>query len=522
MVVGQDVQGRAMVSKSEWRWVGIWALVIVLVAAVPYVIAYLTAPDGLLFAGFLSNIPDGFTYLAKMRQGWRGEWLFHLPYAPEPHQGAFLFTYYLFLGHLARWVHLPLILVFHLARSINGYLLLVSLYYVSAHFFEDLVQRRLAFLIAALGSGFGWLALFFLDRTVDLWVPEGYVFYSLFANPHFPLAIAAMSLMLLWSVTPWDATRLEGRRLVGVAVCALVLGISQPFVLLTTGTVLIVYTAVRWVRQRRLPYRELASGMAMALGGLPFVINAYLVSITNPTFVAWSEQNLTASPPPWDYAISYGIVLILALFGAWQAVRRRRESDLFLLIWAGCTALLLYAPISLQRRLVMGWIVPLGALAGMGWAAFPAVIRSRRAVVIGFASLTNAFLVVMAVVMGVTHHEALYVPTDEYEALRWMAEGIPQDALVAASPETGLYIPAWSGQRVLYGHPFETPHADLMRAEVEAFLASGDLETLSLRPDYVFWGARERALWQADRPADELWPAVHRVGTVAILAVPQE
>ena len=49
-MVGQDVQGRAMISKSEWYWVGIWALVIVLVATMPYATAYLTAPDGLKFA----------------------------------------------------------------------------------------------------------------------------------------------------------------------------------------------------------------------------------------------------------------------------------------------------------------------------------------------------------------------------------------------------------------------------------------------------------------------------------------
>jgi len=99
---------------------------------------------------------------------------------------------------------------------------------------------------------------------------------------------------------------------------------------------------------------------------------------------------------------------------------------------------------------------------------------------------------------------------------------VPQDALVAASPETGLYIPAWSGQRVLYGHPFETPQADLRRMELEAFLARGDLDALAYRPDYIFFGPRERALWQADWVPDERWPVVYRVGTVAILAVPQE
>ena len=509
-----------MIHKREWRWALGWAVVLVAVATLPYVVAYLATPDGLFYTGFLGNPEDGHTYLAKMRQGWRGEWRFHIAHTPEPHQGEFLFGYYLLLGHIARWTHLSLVLVLQIARVANGLLLLLVLYYAVSWVFQDPSQRRFAFLITSLGSGFGWMAMFAGGMTVDLWVPEGYVFYSVLANAHFPLAIAMMVLSLLWSVTPWGTARLDWRRLTGMALCTAVLGVTLPFCLLTVGVVLLVYALLRWVRERRLPRREIVSGMVFGAVALPFVAYGVLVVTRNPVFAAWSAQNQTLSPPPWDYAIGYGLVLVLALIGVWYAVRRRRASDMFVLCWAASTLVLIYLPYSLQRRLVMGWIVPLGALATVGWYALPVRRRVQEGLVWVAVSLTYLFLIGMFTVMALAHHETLYITRDERAALQWLADAVPQDALVMAAPETGLYIPAWAGQRVLYGHRFETADADLRKQQVEAFFADGDLVALPYRPDYVFYGGREQALHTGSWQPDARWETVYRQGAVAIYAVP--
>jgi hypothetical protein len=509
-----------MIHKREWRWALGWAVALVAVAALPYVVAYLATPDGLFYTGFLSNPEDGHTYLAKMRQGWRGEWRFHIAHTPEPHRGEFLYVYYLLLGHIARWTHLPLILVLQVARVINGLLLLLVLYYAMSWVFQDVPQRRFAFLITALGSGLGWLAMFAGGMTVDLWVPEGYVFYSVLANAHFPLAMAAMILALVWSVTPWGTRRIDRRRLIGVALCTVILGLVQPFCLLTVGVVLLVYVLLRWARERRLPRREIVSGIVFGGVGLPLGGYGYLAMTRNPVFATWLAQNQTLSPPPWDYAIGYGFVLFLALIGAWYAVRRRRASDTFVVCWAVSTLVLIYLPYSLQRRLVMGWIVPLGALATVGWYALPLRRRVKEGWVWGAVSLSYLFLIGMFVAMALAGHEMLYITRDERAALQWLADAVPQDALVMAAPETGLYIPAWAGQRVLYGHRFETADADLRKRQVEAFFANGDLGALPYRPDYVFCGAREQALQAGSWQPDARWKTVYRQGTVTIYAVP--
>jgi len=508
-----------MVAKAEWRWATIASVILVMASTLPYLIAYLTTPADLFYTGFLSNPVDGNTYLAKMQQGLRGEWLCRLAYTAEPHQGEFLFTYYVLLGHVARWTRLPLIVVFHLARVINGFALLLVLYYVAAHFVDEVLERRFAFVIASLGSGLGWLLALGEGMTVDLWVPEGYVFYSLYVNPHFPLAMAVMVLTLLWSVTPWGKAGVDWQRLIALALCAAILGVVQPFCLLTVGAVLLVYAIVRWGRSHRPPWREIASGAVIGAAGLPLAINDYLVSARNPAFASWSEQNQTLSPPPWDYAAGYGVVLLLALVGLWKAARQRRDKDVLLTLWVVCTAVLLYAPLRLQRRLAMGLIVPLGMLATMGWYALPRRCRRQRWLVWAGASLTHIFLIGVSLVGALTRHEALFVTGDERAALDWLAAQAAPDALVIAAPQTGLYIPAWTGRRVFYGHRFETANAQVRQRQLIAFFESGERSLLRERPDYLFYGPRERVLSGEEWQPDPSWKLAFRQGDVSVYAI---
>lgn len=511
-----------MITKEEWRWVAIWAAALVLLASLSYLIAYLATPDDLFYTGFLTNPLDGHSYLSKVRQGLNGEWLWHLAFTPERHKGAFLLTYYLLLGHGARWTGLSPILVLHLARVLNGYVLLLVLYYAMSWLFDDVAQRRFAFLLVAVGSGLGWIVIALGTMTADLWVPEGYIFYSLFANAHFPLAIALMVLALTWSVTPWDAARVHWSRVARVALCAASLGVLQPFCLITVGLTLLLYVFWRWFQQKRLPWHEIVSGISIALIGLPFALNAYLSVKNNPLLAGWSAQNLTPSPPLWDLVSSYAPVLVLALIGAWYAVRHKRGRDSFLLAWVASTGLLMYLPLSLQRRMMMGLIVPLGALGTVGWYQIPVRRRPRAGIALGLTSLTHLVLVGMSILVVLQYVPSVHMTRDERAAMRWLADHVPQDALVAAAPETGLFIPAWAGQRVFYGHPFETAQAERREAEVRAFFAEGDLTVLPYRPDYVFYGERERSLRVAGWSPEERWQAVHQNGTVAVYAVPPQ
>lgn len=464
----------ATVSKGEKRWAVRWGLLVVALTCLPYLLAWQLAPEDTQYTGLLVNPLDGESYYAKMQQGARGDWLFHLTYTPEPHEGALIFVFYLAAGHLARAISLPIPLVYHLARAAAGLFLLLVAYRFIARFFVRLPARRAAFLLLAFSAGFGWLLAPFGVMLADLWVAEGFTFLSILANPHFPLVIALMLLLFLTILDLGDGTA-EPLRLVGVAGLGVLLATVQPFPIPIILVVAGVYLSVRFFVLRHLPWGQVWVTAALALGALPILLYDLYLYRTDPAMAAWSAQNVTPSLPPWNYALGYGLILILALPGAVVAARRRRPTDLFLLSWVGSAAVLLYVPFALQRRFITGLHVPLVLLAtvGLQQVVWTRIRVRRQALALGLLVVLSAltsFFVPLVAVLGVAQGRApLVMSVEQASACAWLREHTAWTDTVLAPPDSGQFIPAWAGNRVVYGHPFETIDAETKRTEAAHF-----------------------------------------------------
>jgi hypothetical protein len=498
---------------SEWIWALAVTAGVVALASLPYVVAYFMTPPHLRFVGTLLNPLDGDTYLAKMQFGAQGDWLFHLPYTAQDHSGAFVLTHYLALGHVAAWTRLPIPLVYHLARVFAGVALLLVVYALITRVTQDLTERRVAFLVVALSSGLGWLAVTLGHfGTSDLVIPESNTFYTLHINPHFPLAMALMVGMFL-AVGNWRSEvrgqNLGAGRTIGLAAMSLALAIVQPFAVMTVYLTLGVYVFLCWRRDGRMAWQVIWSVVIAGVATLPLMIYTFWVTQADPLLRGWMAQNVTPSPPVWDYALGYGLILVLAVPGAIQAVRRRSDADLLLLAWVGVTVVLLYAPFSLQRRFSFGLHIPLAILAAMGLLGL-----TRRKLVVGSAIasmlLTTLLVLILAIGGGLKQDSRLFVSADEAAAMDWLRANTPRPAVVLASPEMGLFIPAWAGRRVVYGHPFETVNAERTKAQVEMFFArasSAEREAMlrEWRVAFVFVGPRERVLGSIGWPEREVF-----------------
>lgn len=516
-----------VVDRSEWRWAAGAALALAVASTLPYLVAWATTPSGARFTGLLFNPQDANSYIAKMRQGFDGSWRFWLPYTPEPQEGAPVYLFYLFLGHAARWMGLPLIAVYHAARLAGGVAMTAALYALAAHLSGDVGERRAMCLLAALGAGVGWLLTPLGRMTPDLWVPEAFPVYALLANAHFPLAIGLMAAMgvcglriaaraggesngkggLSARTWPWG---------VGLVLLAAALGTVQPFGLLPAFGGLGVMLAARMARRRRAPWRALAwSALAAALAlAYPLYMQAAIAA--DPALAAWSAQNETPSPALWDWALGYGVVLALAAAGIAHGLLRRADDapcgpfsrDAFWLLvgWAAVTMVGMYLPLPLQRRLSLGLGAPLGLLAGMGWwRAARRRIRPRlrgriQALVVAVCALTPVFLTLTTLLAAAAGEPLFYLSGDEWAALTWLRDKGRPDAVVLCAPETGLFVPAWAGQPVVYGHPFETVDAARREEQVAAYwtgaMSPEEREAFleENRVGYVLVGPRERAL----------------------------
>jgi hypothetical protein len=139
---------------------------------------------------------------------------------------------------------------------------------------------------------------------------------------------------------------------------------------------------------------------------------------------------------------------------------------------------LLYVPFALQRRFITGLHVPLVVLGTIGlerlfWPRLAARGRQVFTVsLVAFAALTNLF-VPLASVIGVAQGRAPLVMTRaEAAACDWLDDNTTWTDTVLAPPGSGQFIPAWAGNRVVYGHPFETIDAVTKEAEVAHFYSS--------------------------------------------------
>jgi hypothetical protein len=508
---------------KEWAWITVASLLVVAVASLPYLLAYWVPPDH-AFTGILVNPADGNSYFAKMREGWRGDWLFTLPYTDKPGAGAFIFTYYLFLGHLARWTGASLDLVYGLARALGGFVLLLSAYAFISRFVDSRRWRLLAWLLFALGSGVGWVAVPFGAFTSDLWVAEAIPFLSVFVNAHFALATALLLWILAWTVPGLSPAPASTRRLMLVAVATTVLAQVQPLALLNIGLTLAGVLGWHLV-QRRLSPTTIVPALVFVVCATPWVLYDAFVSRVDPTLAQWNAQNLTPSPGLWDLALSGGIPLALALVGVVFAIRRRTDKDLVLVTWLALGGLALYAPFALQRRLSLGLWMPLILLAVTGlreaiWPSLKGAARPLALAGLAVLVLPSNLLVYVATMAAVQRRDpAIFLTRPEAEALAWLAEHAAPGAVVAASPQMSLVIPARTDARVVYGHPFETVDAAAREKEIEEFYR-GQLPASNLvnqyAVSYIVVGDRERLLGSGPVVSD--WTKVFEDGSVVIYA----
>lgn len=497
------------------------SLVILVMIILPYWIAQTAPEPGLIFGGFLLNPLDGNTYLAKMQQGWQGAWAFQLPYSAEPNSGAYLFLFYLFLGHLAHWLSLPTVLVFHAARILSAGLLLAALKSLFTRIFSD--QPKVAywaFLFAALGSGLGWLAALAGGFTSDFWVAEAYPFLSMYSSPHFSLGLA----ILLWFLA-WDRRAVRKRDIPVLAIAGLLLGIILPFGVAVAILVVLGVSLFDLITTRKLSW--IASLTFLLPGGL-VVLYQFIVIRTDPILAAWDRQNQTPTPVLWDFLVSFSPWLVLAIGGLVQSIRQRNRPLILLSGWLILGLLLIYLPFNLQRRFMLGYMIPVAGLAAFGLAEF----RVKRKNWIGICALGLTLPTLAIILLGgiraVKNGEpTLTIRQTEMKAFVYLSQNSQVSDLVLASPETSLFIPAYTGRRVIYGHPFETVNARTMKAAVEAFF-QGSLDDQSLRwaraegVKWILWGPREDAYGALPAELPAGLRLVHAEGDVQLFELQAE
>ncbi len=527
------------VTRREWTWVTAVAVLVVTASTLPYLAGYLAQTGEMRFGGALLDRVDYYSHLAKMWQGYRGEWRYRLLFTPEPHQGAYLQTFYVGLGHLARLAGLGLPLAYQVARVVFAFLMLLLVYGFISHFVASVRTRRVAFLLATIASGLGWLTEVVAPTPpggvspMDFWLLDGFTYLAVLTSPHFCAAVGLLLAIFLLLLKRPDGPRLLEGALAVLA--SLVLGLIHPYTLLLADLLPLLYWGIQGLRKRRLVWRGVATVMAMGVTQAPLLAYDLWVFRTQPVFTAWSAQNVTLSPPPLIYLGGYGVLLALGVIGAGVWARRGGQGLAFPLLWIGLVAVLAHVPWNLQRRFLEGIQVPLGLLAGVGVGEGllphpegenPARLRwLALTLVLALTVMSNLYLTAGLAMAAATRPSALFWNADLLAGVDWLGENSSWEETVLSSFEVGNLISARIGHRVVVGHWMETINYEEKREAADRFFAVATPNSERLRllerygVSYIFYGPHEQALGAFDPANADYLTLVYARDNVSVYQV---
>ena len=522
----------------------IWVLVVVAVTALPYLRAVQLTPPNHHFVGFIWGVDEGNVYLSWIRQAAEGRWLLHNPYTIKQQNPHFFNILLVLLGKICAVTGLAPIIVFHAARLAGGVFLLVAFYLLAAELTENRRIRATALALASVSSGLGWvvylqvrasesplaaeLALHPMDVAAGWQAqPEAITFLSMLLNPLFVVGMGLLCLVFRYGLR---ATRESGLR--NTVICGLlllVLGNVHTYDILIAYLTLLIWFGVTAARGRLSGAQAAGRYGLIALMGLPAPLWGAYTAHVDPAYRAKVMETLTLSARPVDYAVGYGLVLLLAVIGAVYAVRVSQRQSLpanksptspgllLIVVWTVLGFALLYLPVSFQRKMIEGLHLPLCILAAVGlseviaraaqrWLSAPIVIVAMVVMTIP----SNIFFVADCLQhVSVNNLDLLrylvppvYLTDDEMAALQWLRDNTSEAHVILSSSLMGSHIPAYAPCRVVAGHWSETLQFGRALRLVGYFYSSGDnparqREILVLtQATLVFYGPRERILQQ--------------------------
>jgi len=451
----------------------LWAIVALLWANLPYLVGYAASTPENQFGGFFLYEQDGYSYLAKMRQGAQGAWEFHLPYTSEDEyqSGGFVYPFYLALGKLAP-LGLSYSLLYHGARLLSSLLLLIVLAKFIARFISDRRWQVWTWWLLLFSGGWGLSISTFVNPhyvAYELIAPDAFVFSILYGTPH---VILGFALFLIWigymldTLKP-DATYLM-RRVIIANVLGLLTALSREAYGPAFAGIFGAYLIALIIQRRMIPWRE---GVLIALSCIGAgLYGAYLIYVfrSSPGLAAWSAQNAFTSPDLFDFLAGFALLIVLAVIGLWLYFKRPQPDRSiapsrylsFLSAWLIASPIMAYLPLAISRRLIVGWQIPLGIF---GAYALLRLIDSklplRRTLAIGVlaTSALSTLLVITGGTMFVAARKpSLYQTANQLAALDWLRRSSTDRDVVLADWHFGNLVPIYADARVFVGHPIET------------------------------------------------------------------
>lgn len=524
-------------NRKKYQWVLGFSLFVILLTTAPYIAGFLSQGPNWRFTGLVFGVDDGISYLAKMRAGTSGEWLFHSPYAAKQGGGSVTYLPYIYLGKLAVFPgskYLQLVILFHLFRIVGTVAVIFATYDFIELFIEKEYWKRAALILINIGGGLGWLVLVFNTADwfgyapLDFVSPEGFGFLSILGVPHLTFARALLLISLKNFLTERSGVLTGG--------LWLLLSIFQPIYVFVAWIVSGVYIFIIVLRDffigKKEFWREFQSIYEHFAGYLiPVAISAPLVGYLTYQFfhdeylIAWRFQNIISSPSLPHYFFMYGWLIPFLIAGTKRISREYPDKSWLLIGWMGVTPILVHLPLKIQRRLAEGIWVVISIIAVKAFSSRYHPLDRRWSYAGLLAFPTSVILLSGAFQTAISPGFPVFRPAREVAMFQYVETNLPDNAVILSSYETGNALPAWAPVHVVLGHRIETVPIKQVVDDVERVFQNDTSPQLrktiiaEYGTDYIYWGPHEKTLGEWDPGRGHGYELLYRDGAYKLYQV---
>jgi hypothetical protein len=396
----------------------------------------------------------------------------------------FVYTAYVLIGKLTKFLNISNPLSFHLAAVFFSLILGIVIWWFLGVFIKEKREKIVAYIILIFGGGAGWL-LFPQLVLPDLGQP-GFTLESAFRRPHEAISL---SLFLLAIGFFWQGIKTKKNKfLILGAVSAFLMSFFHPYSLLTLG---VIFFAWKW-------------DILIYLGfsGIGWFVMAGRSLIINPGFSGLMLQ-VQKSPVPLLAVLGWGMLFPLALTGLFSQTDSKEDN--FFKTWFIFGWLIIYLPFGFQKLLIRGLWFPVVILAvkGIGWLTKKFSLNYiSLAVIIILLTIPTSFYTVFKRLGESPENRWIYLSVDEGEVINYLHFKGRNEQGVLASYRVANIIPATTTKRVWAGHEFQTPDFNKRIQQVNKFfigkMTDNDAQSFlnKIKVTWVFFGPDERDIAQ--------------------------
>jgi len=450
-------------------------------------------PGGDVASGILLNPTDNLSYMSWARQAEQGTFFFRNLYTTAPHEPAAINAYLWLVGAFARLFQTDLSLVYHALGLLAAAVAILATY--AAALVLGLGHRVAwwAALVLSFASGFGLPArvLAALLRqpeppSSDVEFTDAGGFTVFFGLPYHSAMLAAVALLILAVAI---AERRIARRspprsatLLAILATSALLAASRPYdAVMLVGSYSVFALLEGSSRRLRL------SSIAALWGGaaLPLAWAVHVAAL--PVWANFAASSIVQARGRLFWALGFGLLLPLALYGANRVLRQRRLIVMrWLVIWVVAVLAALTVIGVPYSKVVSGLAIPLSLLVGLG------IVRGVKWAHLALGrghGLAGAAIAIAAI--------ALLFGTPFYLLQEWIGphrisaplvqiaaelRDAPRPVRLLAPPEVAEIVVPFVGASTYIGHWSLTPDYEqkLARLGAAGVLPGGDASTVEL------------------------------------------